>query len=153
MKTLSEEFVYQVNGLFPAAYIPIEKCPDANTEYANHYQNVIEFFNFLGIFLAKSLQDQRLVDIPFSYPFLKLMSGFKDKSKRSFYENSYFEGSNKIDLDDLFNLEDLLLIDPYRGNLLVQLKSVINSRKAENKEMEDFIIELNGNKLNLEDLG
>lgn len=153
LKTLSEEFVYQVNGLFPAAYIPIEKIPDANKEYANHYQNVIEFFNFLGIFLAKSLQDQRLVDIPFSYPFLKLMSGFKDNSKGSFTENNYFEGSNKIDLDDLFNLEDLLLIDPYRGNLLVQLKSVINSRKAENKEMEDFIIELNGNKLNLEDLG
>jgi E3 ubiquitin-protein ligase HECTD1 len=152
LKNLSEDFVYQINGLFPAAYIPIEKIPD-DKQYANHHQNVVEFFNFLGIFLAKSLQDQRLVDVPFSYPFLKLMCGFKDKNRATFVENQYAEGSNKIDLKDLFNLEDLLLIDPYRGNLLMQLRSVLNSRKAESKESDDFIIELGGNKLNLEDLG
>ena len=31
-------------------------------------------FHFLGILLAKVLQDSRLVDLPLSRPFLKLMS-------------------------------------------------------------------------------
>ena len=32
-------------------------------------------FWFLGVFLAKTLQDNRLVDLPLSYPLLKLMCG------------------------------------------------------------------------------
>lgn len=34
---------------------------------------VTELFRFLGCLLAKALQDGRLVDIPLSRPFLKLM--------------------------------------------------------------------------------
>ena len=32
-----------------------------------------KLFWFLGVFLAKTLQDNRLVDMPLSYPFLKLL--------------------------------------------------------------------------------
>ena len=36
---------------------------------------VSKLFWFLGVFLAKTLQDNRLVDLPLSYPLLKLMCG------------------------------------------------------------------------------
>jgi hypothetical protein len=34
---------------------------------------VSKLFYFLGVFLAKTLQDNRLVDLPLSTPFLKLL--------------------------------------------------------------------------------
>ncbi len=34
-----------------------------------------KYFWFLGAFLAKTLQDNRLVDLPLAYPFLKLLCG------------------------------------------------------------------------------
>jgi len=48
-------------GLFPAPY------PQSQAG------KVAELFRFLGCLLAKALQDGRLVDIPLSRPFLKLL--------------------------------------------------------------------------------
>ncbi|KAK3734839.1 hypothetical protein QZH41_011760, partial [Actinostola sp. cb2023] len=56
-------YVQQTGGLFPAP-LP-QDSPDTD--------RVVTFFTLLGIFLAKSLQDNRLVDIPLSVPFLRLM--------------------------------------------------------------------------------
>lgn len=56
-------YVRRPAGLFPAPLIQnSEQCDRA----AKH-------FWFLGIFLAKVLQDNRLVDLPLSLPFLKLL--------------------------------------------------------------------------------
>lgn len=53
----------RAGGLFPA---PLPKdAPDT--------ERVAKLFYILGIFLAKSLQDSRLVDIPLSLSFLKLL--------------------------------------------------------------------------------
>ena len=56
-------YVRRESGLFPAP-LPQE------TELC---ERVSRLFYFLGIFLAKTLQDNRLVDLPLSTPLLKLM--------------------------------------------------------------------------------
>jgi hypothetical protein len=149
LENLSQNYVHQLNGLFPAAYPPIEKMND-DKKYSAHYQNVIEFFNFIGIFLAKSLQDQRLVDIPFSYPFLKLICGFREKNN-GLLKKDTSELNTKFDLNGILTMDDLALIDPYRADLLKQLQILIKSRKS-NKN-EEFFIEINNTKFKLEDLG
>lgn len=53
-------YVRRVGGLFPAAYPPSE-CPES----------VLENFGLLGLFTAKVLQDERLVDLPLSSVFIK----------------------------------------------------------------------------------
>lgn len=56
-------YVRRTTGLFPAPLIQVsEQCDRA-----------VKHFWFLGIFLAKVLQDNRLVDLPLSTPFLKLL--------------------------------------------------------------------------------
>lgn len=56
-------YIQQSGGLFPAP-LP-QDSPDID--------RVTSYFTLLGTFLAKSLQDNRLVDIPLSLSFLKLM--------------------------------------------------------------------------------
>nr|XP_045592410.1 E3 ubiquitin-protein ligase HECTD1-like isoform X9 [Procambarus clarkii] len=56
-------YICRQGGLFPA---PLPQDSTACDQ-------VVELFHFLGIFLAKTLQDNRLVDLPLSRPFLKLM--------------------------------------------------------------------------------
>lgn len=56
-------YIQTTNGLFPA---PLPQ----NSHYTDR---VVRLFHFMGIFLAKALQDNRLVDLPLSRPFLKLM--------------------------------------------------------------------------------
>ncbi|XP_067942720.1 E3 ubiquitin-protein ligase HECTD1-like [Watersipora subatra] len=54
-------YIQREGGLFPAPY------PQSMAH------KVTELFRFLGCLLAKALQDGRLVDIPLSRPFIKLM--------------------------------------------------------------------------------
>jgi E3 ubiquitin-protein ligase HECTD1 len=56
-------YVTRPSGLFPA---PLPQCSEA-------CDKAVRYFWFLGVFLAKVLQDNRLVDLPLSRPFLKLM--------------------------------------------------------------------------------
>ncbi|XP_068683255.1 E3 ubiquitin-protein ligase HECTD1-like isoform X4 [Montipora foliosa] len=56
-------YVQRAGGLFPAP-LP-QDAPDT--------ERVAKLFHVFGIFLAKSLQDSRLVDIPLSLSFLKLL--------------------------------------------------------------------------------
>lgn len=56
-------YILRQGGLFPSP------LPQDSTIC----DKVVELFHFLGIFLAKTLQDNRLVDLPLSRPFLKLM--------------------------------------------------------------------------------
>ncbi|XP_030767252.1 E3 ubiquitin-protein ligase Ufd4 isoform X3 [Sitophilus oryzae] len=56
-------YVRRSSGLFPAPLAQISPICD----------KVVRYFWFLGVFLAKVLQDNRLVDLPLSKSFLKLM--------------------------------------------------------------------------------
>lgn len=56
-------YVRRAAGLFPA---PLPQDSAAAERAAHH-------FWFLGVFLAKVLQDNRLVDLPLSHAFLKLL--------------------------------------------------------------------------------
>lgn len=65
-------YSYHPNGLFPAP-IP-QDC--------ERIEEICKMFTFLGIFLAKCLQDNRLVDIPLSQPFFKMLCAGKGKYSR-----------------------------------------------------------------------
>lgn len=56
-------YIQRTCGLFPAPLIQDSEIID----------RIVQLFHFLGIFLAKCLQDSRMVDLPLSQPFLKLM--------------------------------------------------------------------------------
>lgn len=56
-------YIQRVGGLFPGPYP--QESPDMH--------NIEQLFQFLGTLLAKCLQDKRIIDIPLSRPFLKLM--------------------------------------------------------------------------------
>ncbi|XP_033103063.1 E3 ubiquitin-protein ligase HECTD1-like isoform X1 [Anneissia japonica] len=56
-------YIQKTSGLFPAPLIQ----DNEDTE------RVVQLFHFLGVFLAKCIQDKRRVDLPLSRPFLKLM--------------------------------------------------------------------------------
>ncbi|XP_026315369.1 E3 ubiquitin-protein ligase Ufd4 isoform X2 [Hyposmocoma kahamanoa] len=58
-------YVTRAGGLFPASLPQDSPICD----------KVCKYFWFLGVFLAKVLQDGRLVDLPLSEPFLRLMCG------------------------------------------------------------------------------
>ncbi|XP_043220195.1 E3 ubiquitin-protein ligase HECTD1-like [Amphibalanus amphitrite] len=60
----ADSYVMRPGGLFPA---PLPQDSE-------HCDRAVNMFHFLGILLAKVLQDSRLVDLPLSRPFLKLMS-------------------------------------------------------------------------------
>lgn len=56
-------YIQRSGGLFPAPWP--QDCADI--------ERIEKLFHFLGILLAKCIQDKRLIDIPLSLPFLKLM--------------------------------------------------------------------------------
>lgn len=61
-------YVRQINGLYPAPLPQNSQCCD----------RAVKHFWFLGMFLAKVLQDNRLIDLPLSLPFLKLLTKTKN---------------------------------------------------------------------------
>jgi hypothetical protein len=83
-------YVRQPNGLFPA---PLPRT-------AKKFKEVVEHFRFLGTFVAKSLQDERLVDLPLSVAMFKLMCGHT------------------------LELPDLLEIVPEKGKFLFELQNL-----------------------------
>lgn len=60
-------YVRRSGGLYPAPLPQDEPCCD----------RAVKHFWFLGMFLAKVLQDNRLIDLPLSLPFLKLLTNAK----------------------------------------------------------------------------
>lgn len=182
-------YVHQLNGLFPAAYPNIDLVDmsqigfdysSSKEFYIDEYNRVIDFFNFLGIFLAKSLQDQRLVDIPFSKPFLKILCSNGIES--TFFNNNNNLAAARIEqlnhqeiyaksniINSSLNLDDLELVDPHRANLLKQFKKIVIKYKQfrsrvgkktapheleiEINNQDEFKVEINGHKLSVEDLG
>lgn len=72
-------YVQRSCGLFPAPF------PQDSEEL----ERITQLFHFLGIFLAKCIQDNRLVDLPVSQPFFKLlcMGDIKSNMSKLLYQS------------------------------------------------------------------
>lgn len=139
-------YVTRASGLFPA---PLPQDSAACCDRA------VRYFWFLGVFLAKVLQDNRLVDLPLSRPFLKLMcrgdisnnvnekigltGGVTQESMSSSMSSSFIseEGENDAAYSTLepcpwyaglLDVEDLVEVDPVRGEFLREIQNAITKR-------------------------
>lgn len=102
-------YVQSANGLFPAP-LP-QDSPQVD--------QAAKYFRFLGIFLAKALQDNRLVDLPLSTAFLRiLVSGAVDTAQD----------------DSLFDLDTL----GHCGHRLLRTESNVSSLSSPHSQ-EDMI--------------
>lgn len=148
-------YVRRPSGLFPA---PLPQ----NSETCN---KVTEYFWFLGVFIAKVLQDGRLVDLPLSNSFLQLLCHNKSLSKvkipakssaddpmtssimseesdrelaetfSKFAMNEY--PNEKAWYDGILTTENLLEIDPIRAQFIQELTELIQQKQ--NIEQNDDI--------------
>jgi len=64
----TEEFVQSPQGLFPRPW-----PPNANSLQGSQFSKAINYFHLLGQVMAKALQDGRLLDLPLSTAFYKLV--------------------------------------------------------------------------------
>jgi hypothetical protein len=85
-------YVVRETGLFPAPY---------PQDHAN-LDKVVEHFRVLGIFMAKALQDGRLVDMPLSRSFCKLLCG-QELAMQDLYDISPSVGRTVLALQNLAN--------------------------------------------------
>ena len=123
-------YVQRAGGLFPAP-LP-QDAPDT--------ERVAKLFYVLGIFLAKSLQDSRLVDIPLSLSFLKLLacSASPPNSKTTL---AYSRSSLQVIDDASCSLEDLVECSDTTNELDQPQPSVEENENAINKLDLDSIKE------------
>lgn len=72
-------YVQRSCGLFPAPF----------PQDSEDLERVTQLFHFLGVFLAKCIQDSRLVDLPLSRPFFKLlcMGDIKSNMSKLLYDS------------------------------------------------------------------
>lgn len=142
-------YVRRQSGLFPA---PLPQ----NSEVCDR---AVKYFHFLGIFLAKVLQDNRLVDLPLSQSFLKLMC--HGEIQNTVNERIGLVGAKKIDEDmmissfiseesekeleldppkilmeenrpwyhSILSEDDLYEIDPIRASFLKQIRELIKQKQ------------------------
>mmetsp|Transcript_28840 Transcript_28840/g.46657 ORF Transcript_28840/g.46657 Transcript_28840/m.46657 type:complete len:2038 (+) Transcript_28840:79-6192(+) len=95
-------YVDAKNGLFPA---PLPYNSDHKEECAE-VGKVTSMFTFMGRFVAKALQDSRMVDLSFSPAFLRLVLG------------------------DPVTFDDLRSVDPALHATLARLRSLVSTKKA-----------------------
>jgi len=95
-------YVRRETGLFPTPYPPDHVKLD----------EVVERFRVLGIFLAKALQDGRLVDMPLSKSFCKLLCGRR------------------------LVAQDLCDISPSIGRVVLSLQDLANEKRVVDAECE-----------------
>ncbi|KAK2190392.1 hypothetical protein NP493_82g04009 [Ridgeia piscesae] len=116
-------YVQRSCGLFPAP-IPQDSA---------HMDRAEALFRFMGVFFAKCIQDNRLVDIPLSTPFLKLMcmGDVVDNVSQNYREllcrtDSASEDSF-IDDDDATPTEESekeLILDPPKRHLVSHMSNI-----------------------------
>jgi len=138
-------YVLRAGGLFPA---PLPQDSEV-------CQRVAGMFYVLGVFLAKTLQDSRLVDLPLSPAFLKLLCGgevsgcvresstivtmyspelLEDVMTSSLLSVVSEESEEQTTYRDvpwwqgLLELEDLELVDPGRGGVLTKLQALVTKK-------------------------
>lgn len=98
------DYVRKLEGLFPAPY-------PQDHEKLN---DVCNYFSMMGIYFAKCLLDKYIIDMPLSMAFLKLLC-MKSKSDEIWY-------------DGILDLNDLITIEPSRGNFFKSLLELIEKR-------------------------
>ncbi|XP_075359194.1 E3 ubiquitin-protein ligase HECTD1 isoform X11 [Mycteria americana] len=79
-------------GLKPPGYYVQRSCGLFTAPFpqdSDELERITKLFHFLGIFLAKCIQDNRLVDLPISKPFFKLMcmGDIKNNMSKLIYES------------------------------------------------------------------
>ncbi|BBM99900.1 E3 ubiquitin-protein ligase TRIP12 [Marchantia polymorpha subsp. ruderalis] len=94
----NEDYVHAPNGLFPRPW-------PAGSDTSGKYGKVIEHFRLLGRVMAKALQDGRLLDLPLSKGFYKLVLG--------------------QDLD----CYDIQTIDPELGKTLLEMQLLVRRKQ------------------------
>lgn len=119
----SKPIGYYVNrrehGLFPS---PLPQ----NSEVC---EQVSKYFWFFGVFIAKVLQDMRLVDMPLSKSFLQLLCHHKMLSRNEqllsaddYAQSNWFSG--------ILSIENLKEIDPMRYQFLIELYDLLARKQA-----------------------
>ncbi|KAI3415824.1 Mib_herc2 protein [Globodera pallida] len=132
-------YVYSDAGLFPAFW------PFGTNE------RVLKLFQIFGVFIAKAIQDSRLVDLPFSKTFLKLITSPKLAS------------SDHPSIESVLDLNDFALIYPEKVRLVRALLKFVERRKliqsdekfdsAEKEKMlNELRVEMDESKFSVEDL-
>lgn len=113
---------YYVNrrehGLFPA---PLPQ----NSEIC---EQVSKYFWFFGVFIAKVLQDMRLVDMPLSKSFLQLLCHHRMLSRNEHLLSDDYAQSNWF--SGILNIENLKEIDPTRYQFLIELQDLLARKQA-----------------------
>ncbi|KAI6206878.1 HECT-type E3 ubiquitin transferase [Aphelenchoides besseyi] len=144
-------YVRRAGGLFPAP------APQGSTEA----KRIADMFHILGIFLAKVLQDGRLVDLPLSLAFLRLLTS--DSVAGS---NEY--DANEVCLDGLLGLNDLNEINEHKAKFLRSVQQICIEKlrirsntqltsEQKQREMSELRLQFNGgstaHECRIEDLG
>ncbi|CDK13343.1 E3 ubiquitin-protein ligase [Caenorhabditis elegans] len=101
-------YVRRVGGLFPA---PLPPGTDETKRAA-------DMFRVLGVFLAKVLLDGRLVDLPLSRPFLKLL-----------VHPQIGDDARGPNLHKILSLDDFEEVNPVKGSFLKELRALAQRKR------------------------
>ncbi|MCP9265968.1 HECD1 [Dirofilaria immitis] len=134
-------YVRRSGGLFPAA-LPVSSVENSR---------VSKLFRIFGIFLAKVLQDGRLVDLPLSQPFLKMIT------------NSQLTEEKMPDLSGVLTLDDLEEVFPDKGRILKELARYVEEKRStesdhrfdrntRQQQIQQLKLSINGSECRVEDL-
>ncbi|CAL1410242.1 unnamed protein product [Linum trigynum] len=120
----NEKLVHALLGLFPRPW-----SPNADASEGSQLHKAIEYFRLVGRVMAKALQDGRLLDLPFSTAFYKIVLG--------------------QDLD----LYDILSFDAELGKTLQELDALVcRKRYLESSGNGDAVIDIRFHGAKVEDL-
>lgn len=137
--SVAGEFVHAPLGLFPRPWPPNSDASDGSK-----FSKVTEYFRLVGRVMAKALQDGRLLDLPLSPAFFKIVLGQVEYFMfTSFGEMGYIsiggkndgkdflflQNSNQIvgshDLFQELDLHDVLSFDAELGKVLEELHAIV----------------------------
>ncbi|KAL3982231.1 HECT-domain (ubiquitin-transferase) family protein [Acanthocheilonema viteae] len=134
-------YVRRAGGLFPAS-LPLSSAENSR---------VSKLFRIFGIFLAKVLQDGRLVDLPLSQPFLKMIT------------NSQLTEGETLNLSGILTLDDLEEVSPIQGRILKELAAYVAQKHSietdhrldlntQRRQIQQLKLNINGSECTIEDL-
>ena len=140
-------YVRRANGLFPAPF------PAGCAQLAE----VTRLYHLLGIFLAKVMQDGRLVDLPLSRPLLKLMCSKKFATPRQQSASPV-----PMDITNVLDLADLEQVHPVKARFLSHLSELATRKRqiqqtnddpsAKRQRLDALTLSINGQQCTLADL-
>lgn len=152
-------YVQRASGLFPAPLAQESEICD----------RVSKYFWFLGVFLAKVLQDGRLVDLPLSNSFLQLLchnkilsdtkklTALTKKFNEDLMVSSVISEESEIDVSDplskfqsfgqnawyenILSQSNLEEIDPIRAKFLQDLQELVRKKQAieQDDTIDDYV--------------